>query len=193
MWDKLTTRKFIQLYDIETNANLFLIEKQVKMLSVIEGKDESEYDNIKYGKLIELLNDKTSFYDHMPQTKPVDIIESNGKQYRFIHQVEKITAGQFIDISHFGGNMLELHNAIACMVRPMKNGKVLKYGSVPHNEVAEDMLDAKFIDVHGCIVFFYHLLMEFTKHTINYLEVTKKNKEMLTNLVNDGVGLHQLN
>ena len=48
MWDKLTVGQFITLYDIEMNANLNIIEKQQKMLAVIEGKNERDYDDYKY-------------------------------------------------------------------------------------------------------------------------------------------------
>ena len=44
MWDKLTVGQFISLYDIETNSNLNIIEKQQKMLAIVEGKDEEYYD-----------------------------------------------------------------------------------------------------------------------------------------------------
>jgi hypothetical protein len=193
MWNKLSVRQFIQLYDIETNTNLHLIEKQVKMLSVIEGKDESEYDSVKYMKLLELLHDKTSFFDNIPETKPVDIIEVNGRKYKFVHEINKLTAGQFIDISHWGGNLMELHNAVACFMLPIKNGKVQKYGSIEHGVIAEDMLDARFVDVHGCLVFFYHVLIEFTNLTLNSLNLKAENQKMLMSLARDGVGLHQLN
>jgi hypothetical protein len=193
MWEKLSVRQFIELYDIEKNSNLFLIEKQVKMLSIIEGKDEREYDGIKYGMLLEKLNDKTSFFDNIPETHPVDIIEVNGNKYKFVHEVDQLTAGQFIDISHWGGNLMEIHNAAACFMRSMKGNKILKYGSIPHNKIAEDLLDARFVDIHGCLVFFYLLLTEFTKLTLDSLKLKEENQMMLTNLLRDGVGLAHLN
>ena len=52
MWDKLTVGQFITLYDIEASQNLNIIEKQQKMLAVIEGKNEREYDDYKYRDLI---------------------------------------------------------------------------------------------------------------------------------------------
>ncbi len=51
MWDKLTVGQFISLYDIETNANLNIIEKQAKMLAIVEGKSEEHYDTYKYRDL----------------------------------------------------------------------------------------------------------------------------------------------
>ena len=70
MWDKLTVGQFISLYDIEVNANLNIIEKQQKMLSIVEGKPESYYDNFKYRDLINEYGEKLSFFDNIPETKP---------------------------------------------------------------------------------------------------------------------------
>jgi hypothetical protein len=188
MWQDISVRQFIQLYDIELNPNLFLIEKQVKMLSVLEGKDEQHYDTIKYRELLELVSEKTKFYDVLPQAKPVDYLYVNGNKYKFIHEIDEITAGQFIDISHYGNNMMEINMAAACFFRPVVNKKVLKYGAVPHKIISEDLLDAKFIDVYGCLVFFYQLLLEFTSNTLFSSELTKRNRDKIMTLIKDGAG-----
>lgn len=188
MWDNISVRDFIQLYDIETNPNLLLIEKQVKMLSVLEGNTEDYYDTIKYREVLERVAEKTAFYDFMPQAKAVDYINVNGNKYKFVHEIDEITAGQFIDISHYGNNMLEINMAAACFFRPVVGKKVLPYGKWPHKKIAEDLLDAKFIDVYGCLVFFYQLLLEFTSSTVFFSNLTKQNKEKLVSLIRDGAG-----
>ena len=94
MWDKLTVGQFISLYDIEINANLNIIEKQQKMLSIVEGKPESYYDSFKYRDLITEYGEKLSFFDNIPETKPVDFLQVGGKRYKFVHELNEITAGQ---------------------------------------------------------------------------------------------------
>ena len=101
MWDKLTVGQFITLYDIEVNGNLNIIEKQQKMLAVIEGKDESEYDNYKYRDLMQEYGKKLSFFDNIPETKPVDYLQVATKRYKFCYEMHEITAGQYIDILAF--------------------------------------------------------------------------------------------
>jgi hypothetical protein len=62
MWDKLTVGQFITLYDIGINSNLNIVEKQQKMLAVVEGKKEEDYDGYKYRDLIEAYKDKLTFF-----------------------------------------------------------------------------------------------------------------------------------
>jgi hypothetical protein len=163
------------------------------MLSLVEGKNEEDYDNIKYGDLLKLLHEKTAFFDILPETKPVDTIEVNGRKYKFVHEIEKLTAGQFIDINHFGNDIMEMHNAAGCFMRPIVGKKVLPYNAVEHSLIAEDMLDARFIDVHGCLVFFYHLLIEFSNNILCSLELSEQSKKNLMNFLKDGAGIAQLN
>lgn len=154
MWDKLSVGQFISLYDIETNQNLNIVEKQQKMLSIIEGKPESEYETYKYRQLVEDYHSKTEFFYNVPECKPVDILEVNGNRYKFCFELTEITAGQYIDITHFSGEIMQLNKIAACFFLPMKGKRYMEYGSVPHDKVAEDLLDARFVDVYGCMVFF---------------------------------------
>ena len=166
MWDKLTVGQFISLYDIEINANLNIIEKQQKMLSIVEGKPESYYDSFKYRDLITEYGEKLSFFDNIPETKPVDFLQVGGKRYKFVHELNEITAGQYIDILAFSGEIMQLNKIAACFFLPMDGKRYQPYGKVPHDIVAEDLLDAKFLDVYGCMLFFCQLFNELISDTI---------------------------
>ena len=166
MWDKLTVGQFISLYDIEINANLNIIEKQQKMLSIVEGKPESYYDTFKYRDLITEYGEKLSFFDNIPETKPVDFLQVGGKRYKFVHELNEITAGQYIDILAFSGEIMQLNKIAACFFLPMDGKRYQPYGKVPHDIVAEDLLDAKFLDVYGCMLFFCQLFNELISDTI---------------------------
>lgn len=166
MWDKLTVGQFISLYDIEVNANLNIIEKQQKMLSIVEGKPESYYDSFKYRDLITEYGEKLSFFDNIPETKPVDFLQVGGKRYKFVHELNEITAGQYIDILAFSGEIMQLNKIAACFFLPMEGKRYQPYGKVPHDVVAENLLDAKFLDVYGCMLFFCQLFNELIADTI---------------------------
>lgn len=168
MWDKLTVGQFISLYDIEVNANLNIIEKQQKMLSIVEGKPESYYDNFKYRDLITAYGERLSFFDNIPETKPVDFLQVGGKRYKFVHELNEITAGQYIDILSFSGEIMQLNKIAACFFLPMEGKRYQPYGKIPHDVVAEDLLDAKFLDVYGCMLFFCQLFNELIADTIIY-------------------------
>lgn len=166
MWDKLTVGQFISLYDIEVNANLNIIEKQQKMLSIVEGKPESYYDNFKYRDLISEYGEKLSFFDNIPDTKPVDFLQVGDKRYKFVHELHEITAGQYIDILAFSGEIMQLNKIAACFFLPMEGKRYQPYGKIPHDVVAEELLEAKFLDVYGCMLFFCQLFNELIADTI---------------------------
>jgi len=180
MWNKLTVGQFISLYDIEINANLNIVEKQQKMLAVIEGKEESDYDRIKYRDLLDEYGTKLSFFEKMPETKPVDFLEVGKNRYKFVHELQEITAGQYIDILAFSGEIMQLNKIAACFFLPMKGKKYYEYGKIPHDIVADDLLNAKFIDVYGCMLFFCQLLNELIGTTIIS---SMKNKELAKKVV----------
>lgn len=192
MWDKLTCSQFIGLYDIDNNDRLNIVEKQQLMLGVIEGKNPEEYDTIKYKELLEKCSKKLSFFSELPESKPVDYLEVNGNRYKFCFEVSEITAGQYIDISTFSGNIMELNKIAACFFLPMKGKRYMEYGSVPHDKVAEDLLDANFLELYGCMVFFCQLLKGLINDMETFSNLTQEQRERLTHLWQNGVGYTQL-
>jgi len=188
MWDKLTVGQFITLYDIEVNANLNIIEKQQKMLAVIEGKNERDYDDYKYRDLIKEYGEKLSFFDNLPETKPVDFLETVTNRYKFCYEVNEITAGQYIDILAFSGEIMQLNKIAACFFLPMQGDKYQGYGVVPHDRVADDLLGAKFLEVYGCMLFFCQLFNELISSTITSSIQNKELAEKAARLWSVGGG-----
>ncbi len=193
MWDKLTVGQFISLYDIETNSNLNIIEKQQKMLSIVEGKDEEYYDSFKYRDLINEYAEKLSFFDNIPQTKPVDYLQVGKNKYKFCYELQEITAGQYIDILAFSGEIMQLNKIAACFFLPMQGKRYQGYGVVPHDVVAEDLLGAKFIEVYSCMLFFCQLLNELISSTIISSMVNKEVAQKVVDLWQGGGGYLALN
>jgi hypothetical protein len=188
MWDKLTVGQFITLYDIEASQNLNIIEKQQKMLAVIEGKNEREYDEYKYRDLIHEYGQKLSFFNNIPESKPVDYLQTVTNRYKFCYELQEITAGQYIDILSFSGEIMQLNKIAACFFLPMEGDKYKGYGVVPHEVVADDLLDANFLQVYGCMLFFCQLFNELISSTITYSIQNKDLAEKAVRLWRAGVG-----
>ena len=193
MWDKLTVGQFITLYDIEVNANLNIIEKQQKMLAVIEGKNEREYDDYKYRDLIHEYGEKLSFFNNIPESKPVDYLQTVTNRYKFCYELQEITAGQYIDILAFSGEIMQLNKIAACFFLPMVGDKYKGYGVVPHEVVADDLLEANFLQVYGCMLFFCQLFNELIGTTITSSIQNKDLAEKAARLWNVGGGYLALN
>jgi hypothetical protein len=166
MWDKLSVGQFITLYDIDASSNLNVIEKQQKMLAVIDGKNEDDYDDYKYRDLMREYGEKLSFFNNIPETKPVDYLQVGDNRYKFCYELHEITAGQYIDITTFSGEIMQINKIAACFFLPMEGDKYKGYGVVPHDIVAEDMLSANFLEVYGCMLFFCQLFNELISSTI---------------------------
>jgi hypothetical protein len=188
MWDKLTVGQFITLYDIEASQNLNIIEKQQKMLAVIEGKNERDYDDYKYRDLIQEYGDKLSFFNNIPESKPVDYLQTVTNKYKFCYELQEITAGQYIDILSFSGEIMQLNKIAACFFLPMEGDKYKAYGVVPHEVVADDLLEANFLQVYGCMLFFCQLFNELISSTITYSIQNKEMAEKAARLWRAGVG-----
>jgi len=188
MWDKLTVGQFITLYDIEASQNLNIIEKQQKMLAVIEGKNEREYDDYKYRDLIQEYGEKLSFFNNIPESKPVDFLQVGDNRYKFCYELQEITAGQYIDILSFSGEIMQLNKIAACFFLPMEGDKYKGYGVVPHEVVADDLLEANFLQVYGCMLFFCQLFNELISSTITYSIQNKEMAEKAARLWRAGVG-----
>ena len=193
MWDKLTVGQFISLYDIETNANLNIIEKQQKMLAIVDGKDEEYYDDFKYRDLMHEFAEKLSFFDNIPQTKPVDFLQVGENRYKFCYELHEITAGQYIDILAFSGEIMQINKIAACFFLPMLGDKYQGYGVVPHDVVADDLLGAKFIEVYSCMLFFCQLFSELISNTITCSMVNQEMAKKVVDLWQGGAGYLALN
>ena len=188
MWDKLTVGQFITLYDIEASQNLNIIEKQQKMLAVIEGKNEREYDEYKYRDLIQKYSEKLSFFNNIPESKPVDFLQVGDNRYKFCYELQEITAGQYIDILSFSGEIMQLNKIAACFFLPMEGDKYKGYGVVPHDVVSDDLLEANFLQVYGCMLFFCQLFNELISSTITYSIQNKEMAQKAARLWRAGVG-----
>lgn len=188
MWDKLTVGQFISLYDIETNGNLNIIEKQQKMLAIVEGKSEEHYDSFKYRDLMHDYAEKMDFFNNIPQTKPVDFLQVGDNKYKFCYELNEITAGQYIDILAFSGEIMQLNKIAACFFLPMKGKRYQGYGVVPHDVVADDLLGAKFIEVYSCMLFFCQLFSELISNTITSSMINREMAEKVVHLWQGGAG-----
>ena len=188
MWDKLTVGQFITLYDIEVNTNLNIIEKQQKMLAIVEGKREEDYDSYKYRDLMTEYAEKLAFFDNMPEAKAVDYVNVGEQRYKFCHEINEITAGQYIDILAFSGEIMQLNKIAACFFLPMRKDRYMPYGKVPHDVVADDLLGAKFIEVYGCMLFFCQLFSHLISDTITSSMLNKELAEKVVRLWQGGAG-----
>jgi hypothetical protein len=99
----------------------------------------------------------------------------NGKRYRINYDVSKMPFARYIESKVFSEDLYgNLHKLAATMVIPQKRKFGIwfdeKYDASKHEEYANDMLTAKFVDVYHSLVFFYQVYRNWIEVSRGYLE-----------------------
>lgn len=187
-WNDINVYQWQQLQQVlnnrpESDTDLDLA---VKCLSIITNKTELEIDFYSIEQLNKELK-KTEFLHHAPNPKAVDHIEINGRRYKCIYDIRRLPFARYFETKYFSNDVSKnLHNIAGCMVMPMKKNwlgrwVVDKYDASKHEEYAQDMLEAKFVNVYGAVVFFYLVFKGWIKTSKGYLvSEMMKSKKMTT-------------
>lgn len=179
MWNNITLGQFQQLTDIIQGQNFdHEIERSVKLLSCLYELPEDHYTEMQLNDLkAEIAKLDFLFADQLPVTNPPKYIEANGRRYKPLYVFTDVTAGQFIDCmgvakdrEQFVYNMHRLLAALCVPVRRNWTGKWQrgKYGDIPFDQVAEDMLQLPVITANSIALFFWTAWTNFLEATPGY-------------------------
>jgi hypothetical protein len=171
MWDKITLFQYQQLVPAlqEQDAT----EQNCKIIAILNNWTEHQVDSL----TVEAYNkekDKLKFLNEQIGGKPVKYIEVNGRRYRCVYDIRKLPAARYIESKVFSQDFVgNLHKLAASMVIPQRRytfgWKDAKYDASKHEEYAQDMLSARFIDVYHSIVFFYQVYRNWMQVSKDYL------------------------
>lgn len=180
-WNDLTVGQYQQLYKVLKQTDKTNLDILTEVISICEGYPIDEIDSWEFKKLIDKEKEYL-FLEKLDFDKTAKkYINTNGKRYKFVHKITEIPAARYIESKHFlkGDFIDDIHYLMASCVKPMRKtwrGWVEdKYDAKLHSEYAADMQNAKFVEVHNCVVFFYLLFVELIKGLEHYLtkELTK--------------------
>jgi hypothetical protein len=149
------------------------IDKTVKLISIVTSKTENEVLSMSiadFNKAKESLN----FLANDIEGKPVKYIDVNGKRYKCIYDVRNIPAARYIESKVYGADLVtNIHKLAATMVMPMKKTifgwRLDKYDASKHEEYAQDMLEARFVDVYHSAIFFLSVFLNLIKCSEDFL------------------------
>lgn len=117
-------------------------------------------------------------------------------EFGFIPNFDKITQGEFIDISTHGASVESMHKLMAVLFRPIKNKDVLgnyeiiKYkGTKQYSDIMKHM---PLSIVNGSLVFFSSLANELINYTQRYMIQEPARGKQQTITSKNGVGMLQL-
>jgi len=215
MWDKMTVGKYQQLYDVlqvQTFENV--VDRQIALLACLDEKSVDYYEAMPFLQLQRDHLPRVAFLSNEPPApnKPPRWLRIGWREYKVLYDFRDICAGQFIDVMsitkapeggnpvvHTIANLHRLMSAICLPVRFAVNGRrVMPYGFVPFDTVANDMLQAPITDVLNISGFFFDAWKAFLKDIPGYLTRRMEKGKMLTEaerivleiaLVSAGAGL----
>lgn len=179
-WNKITVRQYQQILPIIEQESFTDLDKLVKIICVLTGLSEQEVDSWPLSKI----NEYRHLFEFDFKKEARRRIKVNGRYYRLNWQIDKLPAARYIEAKTYAGAGLfpNLHRLMASCVIPQR--RVLwmyfdkKYNAAEHEKYATDMLDAPFPFVYNACVFFYLVLMEWTKAILSYS--VEELKEKLT-------------
>lgn len=175
-WNAITIKKFIQVHQVQ-NTSFDELDKLVKIAAIVLGKTEQDIENMPADLFKEVVDEIKFIWTTTPSDKLFKEIEVDGKKYKGTFEFNKLTAGQFIDLSHFLNEHVDklesIHKVLAVMYY---NGKydgdeVLKFADKIYNQVTMDK-------AYPLFVFFCRVIMCFVRVMPDYLERKLKGMDL---------------
>ena len=177
MWDKINVWQYQQIYNVinTKDNNDTDIDTDVKLIAIVNNMTEMQIDSLPLNKYAEL-KETISFLNEPINGKAVKYITiSKSKRYKVNYDVSKMPFARYIESKVFSEDLYgNLHKLAATMVIPQERNRFgfwvnKAYDASQHKEYADDMLEARFIDVFHSLVFFYQLYRNWIEVSKDYL------------------------
>ena len=117
-------------------------------------------------------------------------------EFGFVPNLDKMTQGEFIDVSNYGTDVNELHKLMAVLFRPIKNKDTIgNYEIINYQgteQYANIMKHIPLSIVNGSLVFFSSLANELVSYTAKYMVVEQAKVEVPQTTLKSGDGTQRL-
>lgn len=127
------------------------------------------------------------------EVKFVQTFHLNGKEYGFIPNLDKITIGEFTDLSKYNTDIDTLHNLMAILFRQIINKDAFGNYEIESYKgtegKAELMKQVPLHIVNGALFFFANLLNELESYTLKYLNQVQVKANRPANTLKSGDGM----
>jgi len=177
MWDKINVWQYQQIYNAlnTKDKDATDLDLEVKLVGIVNNMTEMQIDSLPLDEYKKLSKTIAFLNEPIEGTPKKHIRISNGKRYRINYDVSKMPFARYIESKVFSEDLYgNLHKLAATMVIPQKRKFGIwfneKYDASRHEEYANDMLTAKFVDVYHSLVFFYQVYRNWIEVSKGYLE-----------------------
>jgi len=176
MWEKISVWQYQQIYNVlnAKDKNDTDLDINVRLVAIVNNLTEMQVDSLPLNEYAKL-SKSIIFLNEPINGKPVKFIRtSNSKRYRINYDVSKMPFARYIESKVFSEDLYgNMHKLAATMVIPQKRKLGfwvdLPYDASSHQEYANDMLEAKFVDVYHSLVFFYQLYRNWIEVSQDYM------------------------
>jgi hypothetical protein len=175
MWQKISVWQYQQIYNVlnAKDKNDTDLDINVRLVAIVNNLTEMQVDSLPLNEYAELSKSIT-FLNEPINGKPVKFIRISNRRYRINYDVSKMPFARYIESKVFSEDLYgNLHKLAATMVIPQKKKLGfwvdLPYDASSHQEYANDMLEAKFVDVYHSLVFFYQVYRNWIEVSQDYM------------------------
>lgn len=188
---EITLGQFLKYEELEArglDAHNFN-RRKIAMFTGISFKDTAFIKNNDYERILNQINTALS-----TDVEFKDRFTMHGIEFGFVPDLDKITLGEYADLTAYRADKENLHKLMAVLFRPIINNNVDRYSIMAYNgteEYANMMLGMPLNCVNGALVFFYNLANELQTATQRYLteELLKEMKQPNTSRALGGIRL----
>jgi len=157
-----------------------LERNRIELISAIDYKEITE-------QIDTALNQTVEF-------KPTFFIKD--VEFGFIPNLDKMTQGEFVDVSNYGTDIKEMHKLMAVLFRPIKNKDSLgNYEIINYQgtkQYADIMKHMPLSIVNGALVFFSSLANELVSYTQKYMQAEQAKEKAQQTISKSGGGTLRL-
>jgi len=157
-----------------------LERNRIELISAIDYKEITEQIDLALNQTVEF--------------KPTFFIKD--VEFGFIPNLDKMTQGEFIDVSTYGTDVKETHKLMAVLFRPIKNKDAIgNYEIINYQgtkQYADIMKHMPLSIVNGALVFFSSLANELVNYTAKYMQVEQAKEKAQQTTSRNGGGMRQL-
>lgn len=195
MWDKITVGKFQQLHDIIAGqAFEYELERKIHLLACLDDEPVGHYEEMPLNKVTDECQ-RVAFLSlaDIPKVPTPRVLVVEGHRFRPVYDFRDLCAGQFVDVLSIAKTpdeyIVNLHKMLAAICLPVekkglfgRSHRVLKYGAVKFDEVADIMLQAPIVQAQAIALFFYRAWKRFLEVIPGCLDRKEQMGKQLTEM-----------
>ena len=169
-WSNLSIAQFQDIHRLSLNTSLDEMSKIERAIAILYNLSEEDVGNLPIDHFNKLAKDCAFLQSEIIPGKPQKYIKVGTKKYGILYDVRKLKHRQYVEILHFSEKPIDnMHLIMASLVQPIKWGFWKSNKVSSHESIANDMLNAKLVDVYHSCVFFcnvYSSLLEVIKASL---------------------------